>query len=229
MVRAQGQRALRVLAGGDPFLGRLDAVVDRVAHEVGERVLDRLQERAVQLGLLALHRQLDLLVEHLAEVADHPGQLRPELVDRLHPGLHDPFLQLARDEIEPLGGAGQRGVVRLRGAAHQLVAHQDQLADQVHQRVEPVEVHPDARGGSTHRRRRRSRLGLVLIDGRRFWDYLSEGAATVLEREPLQKLASVGELVAYPHHGFWQPMDTLREYTLLNELWESGQAPWKVW
>jgi glucose-1-phosphate cytidylyltransferase len=71
--------------------------------------------------------------------------------------------------------------------------------------------------------------GFFVIDGRRFWDYLSEGPATVLEREPMQKLAADGELVAYPHSGFWQPMDTLREFTLLNELWDSGQAPWKVW
>jgi glucose-1-phosphate cytidylyltransferase len=51
----------------------------------------------------------------------------------------------------------------------------------------------------------------------------------VLEQEPLSKLAKEGELVAYRHHGFWQPMDTLRESTFLNELWTSGNAPWKNW
>lgn len=51
----------------------------------------------------------------------------------------------------------------------------------------------------------------------------------VLEREPLQRLARVGELMVYPHEGFWQPMDTYREFKLLNELWASGKAPWKVW
>ena len=51
----------------------------------------------------------------------------------------------------------------------------------------------------------------------------------VLEQEPLAKLAADGELVAYRHNGFWQPMDTLRESTLLNELWESNSAPWKNW
>jgi len=71
--------------------------------------------------------------------------------------------------------------------------------------------------------------GFFVLDAHRFWDYLTEGPATVLERDPLQKLASEGELVAFPHHGFWQPMDTLREFTLLNDLWESGQAAWKVW
>lgn len=53
--------------------------------------------------------------------------------------------------------------------------------------------------------------------------------ATILERKPLETLASRGELVAFKHEGFWQPMDTLREKQLLEQLWESGKAPWKVW
>jgi len=55
------------------------------------------------------------------------------------------------------------------------------------------------------------------------------GDATSWEVEPLGGLASDGELMAFEHHGFWQPMDTLREKTLLENLWASGQAPWKVW
>ena len=50
-----------------------------------------------------------------------------------------------------------------------------------------------------------------------------------LEQEPLARLAAEGELVAYRHHGFWQPMDTLRESIFLNELWNEGNAPWKKW
>jgi glucose-1-phosphate cytidylyltransferase len=52
---------------------------------------------------------------------------------------------------------------------------------------------------------------------------------TVWEREPLETLASQGQLSAYQHHGFWQPMDTLRDRTLLEQLWAQGKAPWKVW
>jgi glucose-1-phosphate cytidylyltransferase len=59
-------------------------------------------------------------------------------------------------------------------------------------------------------------------------DYLSADS-DVWEQEPLQTLASDGELMAYPHNGFWQPMDTLRDKLLLEELWASGQAPWKKW
>ena len=56
-----------------------------------------------------------------------------------------------------------------------------------------------------------------------------EGDATPWEAEPLSQLAADGELVAFAHAGFWQPMDTLREKNLLEELWQSGLAPWKLW
>lgn len=53
--------------------------------------------------------------------------------------------------------------------------------------------------------------------------------STVWEQEPLEALAHSGQLSAYPHDGFWQPMDTLRDRKLLEDLWASGKAPWKVW
>ncbi len=59
-------------------------------------------------------------------------------------------------------------------------------------------------------------------------DYIA-GDSTVWEREPLEKLAADDALVAYKHRGFWHPMDTLRDRMYLEELWNSGQAPWKVW
>lgn len=71
--------------------------------------------------------------------------------------------------------------------------------------------------------------GFFVLDGRRTWDYVGSNPATIFEREPLRRLAGDGQLVAYPHTGFWQPMDTSREYGLLNELWAGGRAPWKTW
>jgi glucose-1-phosphate cytidylyltransferase len=59
-------------------------------------------------------------------------------------------------------------------------------------------------------------------------EYIS-GDSIVWEREPLEKLATSGQLSAYRHHGFWHPMDTLRDKNRLEELWKSGEAPWKVW
>jgi len=55
---------------------------------------------------------------------------------------------------------------------------------------------------------------------------LIEGDGTVWERAPLERLAAAGQLAAFRHIGFWQPMDTLREKLLLEELWDSGKAPW---
>lgn len=52
---------------------------------------------------------------------------------------------------------------------------------------------------------------------------------TVWEQDPLEKLSSSGQLSAYRHNGFWQPMDTLRDKIKLEELWSSNQAPWKLW
>lgn len=62
----------------------------------------------------------------------------------------------------------------------------------------------------------------------RVLDYL-EDDSTVWEQQPLQRLAADGELMAYEHTGFWQPMDTLRDKNYLEELWASGKAPWKTW
>ncbi|MFZ5630140.1 MAG: glucose-1-phosphate cytidylyltransferase [Spirochaetota bacterium] len=58
---------------------------------------------------------------------------------------------------------------------------------------------------------------------------LIEGDETVWEREPLETLAREKQLGAYFHHGFWQPMDTLRDKKQLEELWQKSQAPWKTW
>lgn len=58
---------------------------------------------------------------------------------------------------------------------------------------------------------------------------LIEGDSTPWESTPLEALANQNQLVAFEHHGFWQPMDTLREKTLLEDLWQSGRAPWKTW
>lgn len=58
---------------------------------------------------------------------------------------------------------------------------------------------------------------------------LIDGDETMWERGPLEQLARAGELSAFRHHGFWQPMDTLRDRTYLESLWASGRAPWKTW
>lgn len=68
--------------------------------------------------------------------------------------------------------------------------------------------------------------GYMVVD-RRMREHLT-GDDCVLEREPLQHLARTGDLKAYLHHGFWQCMDTYREFEMLNNMWDTGNAPWKI-
>jgi glucose-1-phosphate cytidylyltransferase len=70
--------------------------------------------------------------------------------------------------------------------------------------------------------------GYMVCDYRMF-DYLPDNPAMMLEREPMDALVRDGQLNAYRHEGFWQPMDTYQETQHLNALWNSGTAPWKVW
>ena len=67
------------------------------------------------------------------------------------------------------------------------------------------------------------------VFNRRVLDYISDDPDCALEREPMEALVRDGQLMAYRHEGFFYAMDTYREYLHLNQLWESGQAPWAVW
>ncbi len=71
--------------------------------------------------------------------------------------------------------------------------------------------------------------GGYFIFDQRLWNYLNDDTGLIFEQQPLMDLARDGELVMYEHNGFWQPMDTYREWKLLNELWAANQAPWKCW
>jgi glucose-1-phosphate cytidylyltransferase len=70
--------------------------------------------------------------------------------------------------------------------------------------------------------------GFFVLD-RRIFTYLNADEDCIFERKPLERLAREGQLMVYQHRGFWQCMDTQRDMQLLNELWERGEAPWKVW
>ena len=67
-----------------------------------------------------------------------------------------------------------------------------------------------------------------MVLNRKIFDYL-EDDTTIFERQPMEKLASMGELMSYQHNGFWQCMDTLRDKEYLENLWRKGETPWKVW
>ena len=71
--------------------------------------------------------------------------------------------------------------------------------------------------------------GGFFVFERKFFQYLDNNEKCILEKEPLEKLSSQGELMVYRHEGFWQCMDTYRDYQLLNDLWKSMKVPWNVW
>ena len=80
---------------------------------------------------------------------------------------------------------------------------------------------PQAEGGFIN--------GGYMVCRRELLDYLPNDPTMMLEQAPMKLLTEERNLGAYYHHGFWQPMDTFQEFTLLNKQWESGKAPWKVW
>ena len=92
----------------------------------------------------------------------------------------------------------------------------------------------DLDGPKVNRFRRKAPGDNILINGG-FFVLSAIGARSSLpatdvwEQDPLEQLAHDGELMAYRHNGFWQPMDTLRDKNVLEELWQTGQAPWKIW
>jgi glucose-1-phosphate cytidylyltransferase len=71
--------------------------------------------------------------------------------------------------------------------------------------------------------------GGFFVANRKVFDYLSDDPSLTFEREPLMALSAENQLGCFEHDGFWQPMDTYQEFTLLNRLWDEGRAAWKVW
>lgn len=61
------------------------------------------------------------------------------------------------------------------------------------------------------------------------FNYITEGDLTIFEKDPLENLAKDGKMTSYKHRGFWKPMDTMKDNTDLNAMWDKGQAPWKIW
>ena len=90
-----------------------------------------------------------------------------------------------------------------------------------HGRVIEFNEKPQATGGRIS--------GGFFVATAKLFDYLEEAEDSVFEREPMRKLVADHEMMVFEHDGFWQPMDTNREYQILNELYEEGNAPWIRW
>jgi hypothetical protein len=145
VVRAHADEALLGLARRGSLLGRLDAVVDRVPHQMRERILDRLDDRSVELGVLALGLDPRLLAQCDGEVPHDARERRPRGADRLQARLHHPGLQLRGDAVHRLRGGGERRVVPFLGDPDEVVPGEDELADEGHQPIEQRDVDADGR------------------------------------------------------------------------------------
>jgi glucose-1-phosphate cytidylyltransferase len=88
-------------------------------------------------------------------------------------------------------------------------------------RVTVFNEKPQATGGLIN--------GGFFVLSRGIFKYLNDDSNLVFENDPLRNLTADGQLMCYAHEGFWQPMDTFREFELLNRLWKTDRAPWKVW
>jgi glucose-1-phosphate cytidylyltransferase len=160
---------------------------------------------------------------------------------------------LAETGAETLTGARVKSVERFIDGDPFLLTYGDGVSDvnvddlltfhRTHGRIASVTaVHPPARFGElvmdgprVGMFSEKPQVGTGLINGgffvfdRRVFGYLSSDPACALEHEPMAALTRDGELMAYEHAGFWQCADTVRELTILRELWESRRAPWHVW
>ncbi|MFB3904163.1 MAG: glucose-1-phosphate cytidylyltransferase [Acidobacteriota bacterium] len=119
-------------------------------------------------------------------------------------------------------------------ALHQFHCSHGKLATMTAVRPPARYGHIELDGDRVEQFSEKPQLGEGWINGAFFvlepgiFDYI-EGDQTVWEREPLEGLARDGQLMAYKHASFWQCMDTLREKHVLEKIWESGKAPWKLW
>jgi glucose-1-phosphate cytidylyltransferase len=162
-------------------------------------------------------------------------------------------ITLAETGMDTLTGARVKRVERFVAGDTFLLTYGDGVSDvdvgklvefhRAHGRIASVTaVHPPARFGELILEgpkvglfSEKPQVGTGLINGgffvfdRRVFGYLSDDPSCALEHDPMAALTRDGELMAFEHDGFWQCVDTVRELTILQDLWESRRAPWHVW
>lgn len=177
--------------------------------------------------------------------------------DRLHvlssPAHENWNITLAETGLEAMTGCRVKRIAKYITGEHFMLTYGDGVADVNMRKL--VDFHmSQGQIGTVTAVRPPGRFGEIDVDGtqvvefnekpllsrgringgffvfqRRFLDRLSDDVDLVLEQEPLMQLARDGELNAFQHNGFWQPMDNSREYRYLNDLWKEGRAPWNTW
>lgn len=229
--------------GRDPILRHIMAIYGAFGHE----------DFVLCLGHLGW--RIRHYFTHLAsESADVELDFRRGGAQRvLEPRSLPPWrVTLAETGAEAMTGARLSRVRRYVGRDTFLLTYGDGLADvdldallafhRSHGKLATVTaVRPPSRfgelelaGDSVASFREKPQVSTGRINGGYFvfepqvFDYLDDDDGCVLEREPLQRLAADGQMMAFHHDGFWMPMDTAREHARLNEIWNSGLAPWRA-
>ena len=149
VISAQPQGSLRPLAGAHALRGRLDAMADRIAHQVGQRLGDRIQNALVEIGLPAPDDQLHFFSALSRNVTDHARKAAKQLIDRHHANLHDRVLQVVQHpplECHGIGELSAQDIFReaLSKFEQRLLQHrfrQDQFADQIEYAVDSFRIH----------------------------------------------------------------------------------------
>ncbi len=182
MLGRKPHRPLLVLAGRKPIRGRLDAVIDGVADDVGQGVAQPLDDRAVDLGMLAHRLEPDLLAGLGGELADQPRHALEHRPDRSRAHRHHAVLELAGVEDHLLEHLRQPPRYVLRQALHDLPEHRlgdDELAHHVDDTVDLLELDARGGGGGLGGRRaasRRCRGGSFTLLGKRIGAHISADA-----------------------------------------------------
>jgi glucose-1-phosphate cytidylyltransferase len=206
--------------------------------------------------VIALGYRGDVIKEYFADTVSLEGSLsvftRDRHIERHDETSEDWVVHLVETGHDTMTGGRLKRLRRWVGDGTFLMTYGDGLADldlralvdfhRSHGKLATVTaVRPPSRFGGIELDGDRvatfsekSQLGEGWINGGffvlepRVLDYI-EGDHTQWERDPLERLAAEGQLMAYRHASFWQPMDTLRDKRQLDSLWSSGRAPWKVW
>ena len=141
--RPQKEQPFRILSCHAPHLRGLDAMIHRIAYQVGEWIFNRLDDGLVEFSLFALHFDAHLLAATEGYVAYCARELAPDIADRLHARLHHAFLQFGSEQVQPLTGGEKFAVFGGVGVLHDLVAQQNHLAHTVHEPVQLGDINPD--------------------------------------------------------------------------------------
>ena len=240
-----------VKVGGYPILWHIMKTYAHYGHKdfvlcLGYRGWDI---KSYFLNYHLMHSDVELTVGD-SDVQAHP---RAEKRDGGHHEEMGWRMVLAETGIEALTGARVKRIEKYIEGDTFMLTYGDGVADidigrliefhKSHGKIATLTaVRPPSRfgdleleGSQVVRFQEKPEVGQAAINGGYFvlnrgvFEYLDDREDLIFEREPLQRLAADGQLMAFPHEGFWLPMDTYREWSMLERMWNSGEAPWKIW